>query len=130
MSADSVEPRSHKPEGWPSVVPRILARDPARLVAFLARVFDARGELPDGRPAELRIGDSIVMVSDASARREMPAFLYVYVADVDATWRRALEAGARPVESPADMPYGDRRCMVEDEWGNTWQIATRLARSS
>jgi uncharacterized glyoxalase superfamily protein PhnB len=73
----------------------------------------------------MRIGDSIVLVSDASARRAMSAFLYVYVPDADATYRRALAAGARSLEAPADLPYGDRRCMVEDEWGNTWQIATR-----
>ena len=66
------------------------------------------------------------MISDAGVRPAMPAFLYVYVADTDATYRRALDAGARSLEEPAPMPYGDRRCMVEDRWGNTWQIATRL----
>ena len=59
----------------------------------------------------------------------MPAFLYVYVDDTDATYRRALEAGARSLEEPLDMLYGDRRGMVEDEWGNIWQIATRLLMS-
>jgi PhnB protein len=54
----------------------------------------------------------------------MHAFLYVYVADADETYERAVAAGARVLEAPADMRYGDRRCMVEDEWGNTWQIAT------
>lgn len=53
----------------------------------------------------------------------MTAFLYVYVADADAVYRRALDAGARCLEQPSEMPYGDRRCMVEDQWGNTWQIA-------
>ena len=119
---------SFKPDGWPTVVPRILAHEPERLVAFLARVFDADGAYHESRPAELRIGDSIVMVSDAAARRVMTACLYVYVPDADATYRRALDAGARSLEAPADMPYGDRRCMVEDAWGNTWQSATRLAR--
>ena len=114
------------PEGWHTVTPRILARDPERLVAFLARVFDAKGEYHPAAPAEMRIGDSIVMVSDASARHEATAFLYVYVPDADATYARALAAGARSLEPPADMPYGDRRAMVEDAWGNTWQIATRI----
>ena len=54
----------------------------------------------------------------------MTAFLYVYVNDTDATYQRALDAGARSLEKPADMHYGDRRGMVEDKWGNTWQIAT------
>jgi PhnB protein len=54
----------------------------------------------------------------------MAAFLYVYVDDTDATYRGALAAGATALEEPADMPYGDRRGMVTDSWGNTWQIAT------
>jgi uncharacterized glyoxalase superfamily protein PhnB len=49
-----------------------------------------------------------------------------YVADTDATYQRALNAGARSLEEPFDTPYGDRRCMVEDKWGNTWQIATQM----
>jgi uncharacterized glyoxalase superfamily protein PhnB len=59
----------------------------------------------------------------------MPAFLYVYVEDADATFRRAVDAGARPLEEPSDLEYGDRRGMVEDRWGNTWQIATRRQQS-
>ena len=83
---------------------------------------------PDGsvRHAEARIGDSVVMISDAGSRSPMTAFLYVYVNDTDGTYRRALDAGARALEAPSVMPYGDRRCMVEDKWGNTWQIATHL----
>jgi hypothetical protein len=57
------------------------------------------------------------MVSDAGERRPMGAFLYVYVDDTDAVHRRAVDAGARSLEAPAEMPYGDRRCMVEDRWG-------------
>ena len=59
----------------------------------------------------------------------MTAFLYVYVGDADATYRRALDAGARSLEEPRDVPYGDRRCMVTDRWGNTWQIATHRGRA-
>jgi len=66
------------------------------------------------------------MISDVGLRGPMPAFLYVYVPDADATYRRALESGARSIEEPSDMPYGDRRCMVEDKWGNIWQIATHM----
>jgi uncharacterized glyoxalase superfamily protein PhnB len=64
------------------------------------------------------------MISDAGVRNAMPAFLYVYVADADATYRSAIKAGARSIEEPVDTPYGDRRAMIEDRWGNTWQIAT------
>jgi PhnB protein len=66
------------------------------------------------------------MISDAGVRRPAPAFLYVYVDNTDKTYRRAIEAGARPLEEPSDLPYGDRRGMVEDKWGNVWQIATHL----
>jgi uncharacterized glyoxalase superfamily protein PhnB len=113
------------PEGWHTITPRIFADDAEKLVAFLAEVFDATGEYQEDRPTEVRIGDSIIMVTEAAARQATPAFLYVYVEDADATYRRALAAGARSVEKPAEMPYGDRRGMVEDRWGNTWQIATR-----
>lgn len=113
-----------KPDGWPSVVPRIFASDPAGLVAFLQSVFEGRGEYQPMVPAEVRIGDSIVMVSGAEERGHTPAFLYVYVADADGTYARAVAAGAESLEAPRDLPYGDRRAMVRDRWGNTWQIAT------
>jgi PhnB protein len=66
------------------------------------------------------------MISDAGIRDPAPAFLYVYVDNTDETYRRAVEAGARSLEEPWNLPYGDRRGMVEDKWGNTWQIATYL----
>jgi PhnB protein len=115
------------PQGWHTVTPRIVVHDARQLVAFLVQVFEAKGDYRQAIPSEVRIGDSIVMISDAGTRRPMPAFLYVYVNDTDATYRRALDSGARSLEEPADMPYGDRRSMVEDKWGNTWQIATHLA---
>lgn len=113
------------PDGWHTVTPRIVAEDAEGLVAFLQRVFGAVGDYLGVRPSELRIGDSMVMISDAGERAPMPAFLYVYVGDLDATYRRALDLGARSLEAPFDTPYGDRRCMVSDRWGNIWQIATR-----
>ena len=119
--------RSHfAPEGWHTVTPRIVAHDARQLVAFLRDVFGATGEYRETMPSEVRIGDSTVMISDAGIRRPMTAFLYVYVDDTDATYQRAVDAGARSLEEPSDLPYGDRRCMLEDKWGNTWQVATRL----
>lgn len=73
----------------------------------------------------IRVGNSLLMISDAGIRNPMTAFLYVYVSDTDTTFERAVAAGARAIEEPSETPYGDRRSMVEDEWGNTWQIATR-----
>lgn len=114
-----------QPDGWHTVTPRIIVRDPENLIAFIKRVFDGRGEFRPGRPAEIRVGDSIIMVSDGGGLRESaPAFLYVYVEDADSTFKRAIAANAVSIEEPADTPYGDRRAMVRDEWGNTWQIAT------
>lgn len=114
------------PVGWHTVTPRIVVHDASHLVDFLRQVFGATGEYRQERPSEITIGDSIVMISDAGIREPMTAFLYVYVSDTDATFRRALDAGARVLEPPSVVPYGDRRCMVEDKWGNTWQIATHM----
>jgi uncharacterized glyoxalase superfamily protein PhnB len=113
------------PPGFHSVTPRIVTADAAALVAFLKRVFDAAGDLDPKAPAQVAIGDSLILVSQAGARDAFPAFLYVYVADVDATYRKALEAGATSQEEVWDTPYGDRRGMVKDAWGNVWQMATR-----
>jgi uncharacterized glyoxalase superfamily protein PhnB len=112
------------PAGWHSVTPRIVAHHAEQLVEFLKHVFNATGEYRTDRPAILTIGDSMIMISDAGIRDPTPAFLYVYVADADITYQRALDAGARSLEEPSDTPYGDRRGMVQDRWGNTWQIAT------
>jgi uncharacterized glyoxalase superfamily protein PhnB len=112
------------PDGWHTVTPRIVARDAEQLVAFIRQVFGATGDYSRDRPAILKIGDSMLMVSDAGVRDPMPAFLYVYVEYADETYRRAIQAGAISLEEPKQTPYGDRRAMVEDAWGNTWQIAT------
>ena len=112
------------PNGWHSVTPRLVVRDPELLVRFLKDTFDAAGKYAADAPSQMQIGDSIVMVSGAGARGAMPSLLYVYVDDVDATYRRALHAGAGSLEGPQDLPYGDRRAMVKDPCGNDWQIAT------
>jgi len=87
-------------------------------------VFGATGEFRTDAPSQIRIGDSLLMVSEAGARPSFPGFLYVYVEDADATYLRALEAGAASLEEVRDTPYGDRRGMVQDQYGNMWQIAT------
>jgi PhnB protein len=120
------KPSRFTPEGWRIVTPRIVTRGAQELVAFIKQVFGATGEYRSDRPAVLNIGDSMIMISDAGSRKPMPAFLYVYVEDADATYRRAILAGATSLEEPSDTPYGDRRSMVEDRWGNTWQIATKV----
>jgi PhnB protein len=115
------------PAGWHSITPRLIATNPEALVAFLRRAFEATGDVNAGRPTELRIGDSIVMVSATfEGRGPTEAFLYLYVEDADATYARALSAGAQSLEAPAETPYGDRRATVRDPSGNVWQIATRV----
>jgi len=112
------------PEGWHAVTPRLFVADAAKLVEFLKHTFGATGSFRNDGPSEIYIGDSIVMVSEAGMRDAMPAFLYVYIDDVDGAFRRALEGGASVIEEPQDMFYGDRRATVRDPFGNIWQIAT------
>jgi uncharacterized glyoxalase superfamily protein PhnB len=117
-----------RPAGWPAVIPRIVTPDVAGLVGFVRTVFGATGETRVGMPTELRIADAIVMISDGGGVVEpRAAFLYVYVDDAEATYRRALAGGAQSVEPPTDQPWGDRRATVRDRWGNLWQIAAHGA---
>ena len=112
------------PEGWHAVTPRIVVHDAERFVDFVKQAFGATGEYRADSPAILQIGDSLIMISDAGIRSPSSAFLYVYVQNADDVYQRAIVAGAHSIEPPLDTPYGDRRAMVEDNWGNTWQIAT------
>jgi PhnB protein len=114
---------SAAPAGWHTVTPRIVARNAKGLVGFLCDVFGAGGKYESASPSVITIGDSKLMVSEAGERKPSAAFLYVYVHDPDAVYRRALAHGAASIEEPLETPYGDRRCMIEDRWGNTWQIA-------
>jgi PhnB protein len=119
-----------QPDGWRTVTPRLITHDVEGLVEFLKSVFGAQGEIRPGSPVEMKIGDSIVMISDGGGLRETgQAFLYVYVANADETYRRAIAAGALAIETPVDTPYGDRRATIRDSWGNMWQIATHTAAS-
>jgi PhnB protein len=119
---------AHGPRaGYQSVTPRIVVSDVAAQVDFLRAVFDATGAVDPGRPAEVRIGDSLIMVSPAIERELFPVFLYVYVDDADETYQRALTAGATTLETPLDTPYGDRRAMVRDPSGNVFQIAHQIS---
>ena len=111
-----------QPPGRRTVTPRIFTGDVEGLADFVKFVFGATGEVRPGHPAEITIGDSTIMISDG--RDPLPGCLYVYVEDADRTYRRAIAAGAVSAEAPADMPWGDRRGIVTDAWGNSWQIAT------
>ena len=116
-----------RPPEFHTVTPRMVVNDAAGAVEFLRTVFDAVGEVQAARPTEVRIGDSVVMVTSATERELFPAFLYVYVDDADLAYNRALNAGAMSLEAPFNTPYGDRRAMVRDPFGNVFQIAHRTA---
>jgi PhnB protein len=121
-------PAHPSPDGYHSLTTRIVVADLAAQVQFLRDVFDASGDVVEGRPVELRIGDSLLMVTEAGERDLFPAFLYVYVDDADATYERAIAAGASIIEAPLDTPYGDRRAMMRDPFGNLFHVAHRLGR--
>jgi len=117
------------PEGYHAITPRMFVGDVDAMVEFLKAAFGARERVRVGKgsPAEMVIDDSMVIVSGAgSGRAANPSFLYLYVPDVDAVYRDAIRAGAKSLEEPRNMHYGDRRAMVEDPQGNTWQIATHI----
>lgn len=116
------------PAGFHSVTPRIVVEGADRFIEFLRRLFGATGTWEISRPSEIRIGDSRLLISEAGEREAFPAFLYVYVEDVDAVFRKAVEAGAEVLEAAGPTPYGDRRAMVKDAWGNVWQIAAPAAK--
>src|SRR5213083_2332876 len=100
-------PSSRGPrDGFQSVTPRLVVADVAAQVEFLRAVFDATGDVEPGRPAEVSIGDCLVMVSSDEERALFPAFLYVYVDDADQAYERAVAAGATTIEAPVDQPYG------------------------
>ena len=121
------------PEGYHSVTPYLIAQNAAKVLDFVKQTFDAQ-ELfrmpgPNGTigHAEFRIGDSMVMISDGGEQfPPMPCSLYVYVNDVDATYKRALQAGGISVKEPADQFYGDRSASVKDSAGNLWGFATHI----
>lgn len=123
-----------KPDGYTSVAPYLVVDGAAGTIDFVRRVFDAveLRRFPDGSGklthAEVRIGDSVVMIADGVAPDwpPVPAHVHVYVEDVDATYRRALEAGAQPVQAPVKKDDADKRGGVRDAGGTTWWIATRV----
>ena len=117
-------------EGFTTVTPYVIVQD-ERLVQFLTRAFDAvetfsaRGSA-GGIHREVRIGTSMVMIGELAGAVPKPVEFHVYVEDVDATFRRALDAGATSLGEPADRPYGERSAFVRDVCGNHWFIARAL----
>jgi PhnB protein len=122
-----------KPERYHSITPYLIINNAEHLIEFLKQAFDAeelsRMAQPDGgiMHAELRIGDSTLMLADATEQYPpTPAFLYLYVENTDAVYQKALTAGATSIREPTDEFYGDRTAAVKDAFGNQWGIATHV----
>jgi PhnB protein len=101
------------------------------LPEFVKRVFGAaeleRQEMGDGFHIESKIGDSVVVMETGEFPPNVTptrASIYVYVEDVDAAYKRALECGATSLAEPEDKPYDERSAGVQDTFGNTWWIST------
>jgi uncharacterized glyoxalase superfamily protein PhnB len=122
------------PDNYHTVTPYLLIQGAEKLIDFVKRAFDAketlRMSMPDGAigHAEVRLGDSVIMLSEAQGGeyKPMPTGIYLYVEDCDATYQRALEAGATSIMQPTDQFYGDRSASIKDQCGNHWYIATHI----
>ena len=129
------------PDGYHTLTPYLVVRGGAGALDFYKKAFGAeelfRVDAPGGRigHAEIRIGDSIVMLADETgeplargpqALGGTSVSLVVYVADVDAVWKRAVDAGAK-VERPLENKfYGDRSGCVSDPFGHVWVLSTHV----
>jgi PhnB protein len=129
------------PDGYNSVQPYLHIRGAAKAIEFYKQVFGAeevmRMPQPDGRigHAEIRIGDSIVMLADEYPEKGIhgpahyggaPMTLMFYTADCDAVYKRATAAGSKSLREPADQFYGDRMAGIEDPFGFQWYLATHV----
>ncbi|MEV6718059.1 VOC family protein [Lentzea sp. NPDC051208] len=121
------------PEGYHTVTPWLISRGrTAELIDFITEVFDATelgrvGEAPEIGHAEVRIGDSVVMLFDQPNWQPTPAFLRLYVADDEATLQRAVKLGSRIVTEPTELFWGDRVSRFADPFGNLWWLHQRVA---
>jgi PhnB protein len=129
------------PDGYTAVTPYLTIKGAAKAIEFYKKAFGAeevmRMPTPDGKiaHAEIRIGGSVIMLHDESP--EWKAFspqtvgdtsvsIMLYVNDVDATFKRAIEAGATSTMEVADQFYGDRAGGLKDPFGHKWHIATHV----
>ena len=128
------------PEGYHSVTPYLIVDGAEEAIRFYERAFGATEvmRLPMGDKighAEIRIGDSMVMLSDEwpdygklgpKARGGATASLMIYTEDVDSAFERAIAAGATAERPPEDQFWGDRMGSLVDPFGHSWSIATHI----
>lgn len=124
---------AYKPATHNSVSPYLIVNGAQRTIDFLKQVFNAQtirqflGDNGQVIHAEVRIDDTVVMIADSTENwPSAPAHIHVYVVDVDATYQRALEAGAISVQLPSVQGDEDKRGGVKDASGVTWWIATKV----
>jgi uncharacterized glyoxalase superfamily protein PhnB len=125
--------QAHKPERLRTLTPYLHASGADSLIRFVQSAFGGepyevhRGEQGDVIHAKVRIGDSVLELSEAHGQwGPIGANLHVYVPDTDAAYSAALASGATSQAPPSDTPYGDRAAAVVDAWGNQWWLATNL----
>ena len=122
------------PDGYHAVTPYLIVEGASQLIDFTREAFGAEETFRMPGPggvimhAEIRIGDSMVMLADTSGADNppMPAMLHLYLPNVDDIYKRALAAGASSLREPQDQFYGDRSAGVKDAFGNRWWIATHI----
>lgn len=120
------------PPGYASVAPWIIGKDTVGLMRFLAEAFDAENlgsfENPDGSigHAEMRIGDTIILMFDMRDWPPTPAFLRLFVEDAEKQFKRAVTAGAQPVTQVTHLAFGDKVGRVRDPYGNVWWLQQRV----
>ena len=118
------------PDGYHTVTPFINVKGCAKFIDFLKAALGAEEIMrmpgPGGTVmhAEVNIGNSRMMLSEATQTPPMPGTFYVYVTDADAMYKRAVGAGATSQTPPTDQIWGDRMGTVKDPFGNTWSVAT------
>jgi PhnB protein len=121
------------PEGYSTYTPYYVVEGASEFIDFLKKAFGANETLRMPAPgnrighAEVRIGDSMVMIADHNPEhgsKQMNGVLYV--SDVDSVFKKAVAAGAKASREPENMFYGDRIGAVTDKWGNTWSISTHV----
>ncbi len=129
------------PEGYPQVTPYLVVDGAEAAIDFYTKVFGARERMrmpgPDGKigHAELELGDSVIMLADEVLDMDIrgprsiggsPVIVSVYVDDVDATFARAVDEGAKPLRELRNEFYGDRTGQLEDPFGHRWSVATHV----
>lgn len=123
------------PKGYTTLTTYLVAQDADGLIRFMNKAFGAEETFRSGPGSEggvhceVKIGDSMLMVGGGAVGMKwrgtpMPSAFHIYVPDCDATYARALEAGASSIAEPADQDYGERTATVKDAAGNFWYLAT------